>query len=56
MSVKQAASVLAKASWQRNGKRKAMVLQKKKNETNADKTFCHNFERFDRVTAVLVFW
>ena len=37
MSVKQAASVLAKASWQRNGKRKAMVLQKKKNETNADK-------------------
>ena len=37
MSVKQAASVLAKASWQRNGKRKAMVLQKKKNETNANK-------------------
>ena len=37
MTVKQAASVLAKASWQRNGKRKAMVLQKKKNETNANK-------------------
>ena len=37
MTVKQAASVLAKASWQRNGKRKAMVLQKKKNATNADK-------------------